>query len=57
MILKMKSPLMIQLIIEMKRKSRTNSCYFVFSFYNVENDEKIQLKDGKTIKLKGPVIL
>ena len=31
--------------------------YFVFSFYNVENDEKIHLKNGETIKLKGAVIL
>ena len=26
--------------------------YFVFSFYNVENDETIHLKNGKTIKVK-----
>ena len=26
--------------------------YFVFSFYNVENDEKIHLKNGETIKVK-----
>ena len=31
--------------------------YFVFSFYNVENDEKIHLKNGETIKLIGAVIL
>ena len=24
--------------------------YFVYSFYNVENDEKIQLKNGETLK-------
>ena len=26
--------------------------YFVFSFYNVEKDEKIHLKNGKTLKVK-----
>ena len=26
--------------------------YFVYSFYNVENDEKIHLKSGETIKVK-----
>ena len=26
--------------------------YFVFSFYNVENDEKIHFKNGETIKVK-----
>ena len=26
--------------------------YFVFSFYNVENDEKIHPKNGETLKLK-----
>ena len=26
--------------------------YFVFSFYNVENDEKIHLKNGETINVK-----
>ena len=26
--------------------------YFVFSFDNVENDEKIHLKNGETIKVK-----
>ena len=26
--------------------------YFVYSFYNVENDEKIHLKNGKTQKVK-----
>ena len=31
--------------------------YFVFSFYNVENDEKIHLKNGETKKIKGAVIL
>ena len=26
--------------------------YFVFSFYNVERDEKIHLKNGETLKVK-----
>ena len=26
--------------------------YFVFSFYNVENNEKIHLSNGETIKVK-----
>ena len=26
--------------------------YFVFSFYNVEKDEKIHLKNGETLKLR-----
>ena len=26
--------------------------YFVFSFYNVENDEKIHLKNGEPLKVK-----
>ena len=26
--------------------------HFVFSFYNVENDEKIHLKNGETLKVK-----
>ena len=26
--------------------------YFIYSFYNVENDEKIHLKSGKTLKVK-----
>ena len=26
--------------------------YFVYSFYNVENDEKINLKNGETLKVK-----
>ena len=37
--------------------------YFNYSFYNVENDEKIHLKNGETLKVKrgggggGAVIL
>ena len=26
--------------------------YFVYSFYNVENDEKIHLKNGETLPVK-----
>ena len=26
--------------------------YFIYSFYNVENDEKIHLKNGETLKVK-----
>ena len=26
--------------------------YFVFSFYNIEKDEKIHLKNGETLKVK-----
>ena len=26
--------------------------YFVYSFYNVENNEKIDLKNGETLKVK-----
>ena len=31
--------------------------YFVFSFYNVENDKNIHLKNGETLKVKRGVIL
>ena len=31
--------------------------YFVYSFYNVENDEKIHLKNGETLKVKEVVTL
>ena len=31
--------------------------YFIYSLYNVENDEKIHLKNGETIKVKGTFIL
>ena len=27
--------------------------YFIYSFYNIENDEKIHLKNGETLKVKG----
>ena len=26
--------------------------YFIYSFYNIENDEKIHLKNGETLKVK-----
>ena len=48
----MKSPFIARLIIEMEIKSRTDSRLRVFSFYNVENDEKIHLKNGETIEVK-----
>ena len=44
MILKMKSPFITQLIIEMEIKSKPNS--------NVENNEKIHIKNGETLKVK-----
>ena len=31
--------------------------YFVYSFYNIENDEKIHLKNGEMLKLNKAVIL
>ena len=31
--------------------------YFVFSFYNVENDETIHLKNGETLNVTRVVIL
>ena len=30
--------------------------YFVFDFYNVENDKKIHLKNGKTLKVKKKAV-
>ena len=26
--------------------------YFIYSFYNIENDERIHLKNGETLKVK-----
>ena len=26
--------------------------YFIYSFYNIENDEKIHLRNGETLKVK-----
>ena len=34
------------------RKEGLIRAYFVFSFYNIERDEKIYLKNGKTLKVK-----
>ena len=31
--------------------------YFVYSFYNVENYEKIHLKNGETLKVRKAVTL
>ena len=42
----MKSPFITQLIIGPIR------AYFIYSFQNVENDEKIHLKNGETPKIK-----
>ena len=49
----MKSPLITQMIIELKNKKvGLIRGYFVFSFYNVENDEETHLKNGETLKGK-----
>ena len=49
----MKSPLIIQLTIGMEiRKKGLIRAYFVYSFYNVEKDEKIHLKNGETLPVK-----
>ena len=34
------------------KKKGLNRAYFVYSFYNVERDEKIHLKNGETLKVK-----
>ena len=34
------------------KKAGLIRAYFVFSFYNVENDERVHLKNGETIKVK-----
>ena len=34
------------------KKARLIRAYFIFSFYNVENDERVHLKNGETIKVK-----
>ena len=55
MILKKKSPFIIQPIIDNKnvnKKVGLIRAYFVFSFYNVGKDEKIHLKNGETIKVR-----
>ena len=49
----MKSPLSIQLITEMEiKKVGLIRAYFVYSFYNVEKDEKIRLKNGSKLLVK-----
>ena len=49
----MGSPLIIQLTIGMEtKKVGLILAYFVYSFYNVEKDEKIHLKNGKTLPVK-----
>ena len=48
----MKSPLIIQLTIGMDKKVGLICAYFVYSFYNVEKDEKIHLKNGETLPVK-----
>ena len=35
------------------KKVRLIHAYFVFSFFYVENNEKIYFKNGETIKVKG----
>ena len=34
------------------KKVRLIRAYFVYSFYNIENDEEIHLKNGETLKVK-----
>ena len=49
----MKSPLIIQLTIGIEiLKVGLIRTYFVYSFYNVEKDEKIHLKNGETLPVK-----
>ena len=48
----MKSPCITQLIIKQEQKSRSHSRYFIYSFYNIENNEKIDLKNGEMLKVK-----
>ena len=49
----MKSPLIIQLTIGMEtKKVGLIHAYFVYSFYNVEKDEKIHLKNGSPLLVK-----
>ena len=49
----MKSPSSIQLITEMEiKKVGLIRAYFIYSFYNVEKDEKIHLKNGSTLLAK-----
>ena len=49
----MKSSFITRLIIEMEiKKVGLIRAYFLYSFYNVENDEKIHLKNGEMLKVK-----
>ena len=53
MILRMKSPSITQLTIEMEiKKVGLIRAYVVFSFLYVENDEKIHLKNGEMLRVK-----
>ena len=47
----MKSPSSIQLINGNKKVGLIRA-YFIYSFYNVEKDEKIHLKNGETLPVK-----
>ena len=50
----MKSPLIIQLITNRNGNKKLGliCTYFVYSFYNVEKDEKIHLKNGSSLLVK-----
>ena len=52
MILKMKSPYNPIDNRNGNKKVVLIRTYFVYSFYNIENDEKIHLKNGKTLNVK-----
>ena len=52
-VLKKKSPFIIQLTIGLEiKKIGLIHAYFVFSFYNVEKDVKIHLKNDELLKVK-----
>ena len=48
----MKSPCITQLITEVGIKKGLIRAYFVYSFYNIESDENIHLRNGETLKVK-----
>ena len=53
MISNMKYPFIIQLILEMEiKKVGLIRAYFVYSFYSVEKEEKIHLKNGESLKVQ-----
>ena len=53
MILKMKSAYITQLIIEVViKKVGLIQSYFIYSFYNIENNEKTHLTNSETLKVK-----